>query len=112
MVLNLYLYLDEGTYQLLILLSISYLFRSPIRAIELMLIQSLCLFKDTYTRDGIYIYLRFPGGGTYHVLILLYISYLFIELILIRRSLHLFGGTRRYYRDIMERILVLHNLFL
>ena len=35
-----------------------------------------------------------------------------IELILIRRSLHLFGGTRRYYRDITERILVLWNLFL
>ena len=34
------------------------------------------------------------------------------ELILILRSLHLFGGTRRYYREITERILVLRNLFL
>ena len=34
------------------------------------------------------------------------------ELILILRSLHLFGGTRRYYREIMERILVFRNLFL
>ena len=33
-------------------------------------------------------------------------------LILILRSLHLFGGTRRYHREITERILVLRNLFL
>ena len=38
-VLNLYFYLDGGTYHILILLSISYLFRSPVEAIELMLIQ-------------------------------------------------------------------------
>ena len=35
-----------------------------------------------------------------------------IGLILILRSLLLFGGTRRYYIDITERILVLRNLFL
>ena len=35
-----------------------------------------------------------------------------IRLILILRILHLFGGTRMYYRDITERILVLQNLFL
>ena len=34
------------------------------------------------------------------------------KLILILRSLHLFGGTRRYYRDMTERILVWRNLFL
>ena len=34
------------------------------------------------------------------------------ELILILRSLHLFGGTRRYYGDITECILVLRNLSL
>ena len=34
------------------------------------------------------------------------------RLILILWSLHLFGGTRGYYRDMTERILVLRNLFL
>ena len=35
-----------------------------------------------------------------------------IGLILILRRLHLFGGTRRYYKDITERILVLRNFSL
>ena len=46
-----------------------------------------------------------------------YETYAFIEvplgtakLILILRSLHLFGGTRRYYGDITKRIMVLRNL--
>ena len=50
-----------------------------------------------------------------HVLVLISISnlsYEFTELILILRSLHLFGGTCRYHREITESILVLPNLFL
>ena len=54
--------------------------------------QNLCLYRDT---------LRYYKAYTYT-----------IGLILILRSLHLFGGTRRYYRDITEHILVLRNLFL
>ena len=54
--------------------------------------QNLCLYRDT---------LRYYKAYTYT-----------IGLILILRSLHLFGGTRRYYRDITEYILVLRNLLL
>ena len=54
--------------------------------------QNLCFYRDT---------LRYNKAYTYT-----------IGLILILRSLHLFGGTRRYYRDMTERILVLRNLFL
>ena len=36
----------------------------------------------------------------------------YYKAILILRSLHLFEGTRRYYRDITEHRLVLRNLFL
>ena len=111
-VLNLYIYLDGGTYHILILLSILYLFRSSVGVTELMLmqrylytywylylsrisrrsLQNLCLYRGT---------LRYYKAYTYT-----------IRLILILQSLHLFGGTRRYYRDITERILVLRNLFL
>ena len=54
--------------------------------------QNLCLYRDTLRHYKAY-------TNT-------------IGLILILRSLHSLGGTRRYYRDITERILVLRNLFL
>ena len=54
--------------------------------------QNLCLYRGT---------LRYYKAYTHT-----------IGLILILQRLHLFGGTRRYYRDITERILVLWNLFL
>ena len=64
---------------------------------------------DTYSNTRTYIYLRSPVGVHW--------TYAYIEvplgttkLILILRSLHLFGGTRRYYGDITDRILVLRNL--
>ena len=53
-------------------------------------LQNLCLYRGT---------LRYYKTYTY-----------IIGLILILRRLHMFGGTRRYYRDITERILVLRNL--
>ena len=68
---------------ILVLISISDLPRS---------LQNLCLYRDT---------LRYYKAYTYT-----------IGLILILRRLHLFGGTRRYYRDITEHILVLRNLSL
>ena len=97
-VLNLYIYLDEGTYHVLILLFILNLFRSLVGVTELMLIprylytywylylsqisrrslKNLCLYRGT---------LRYYKAYTYT-----------IGLILILRRLHLFGGTRRYYR--------------
>ena len=55
-------------------------------------LQNLCLDRGT---------LRYYNAYTYT-----------IRLILILRSLHLFGGTRRYYKGITERILILRNLFL
>ena len=137
-IMNLYIYLDGGTYPhthiylKLILVSISrksyrtYAYTEvlihvqvlisisdlPYEFTELMLIQrylytyrylylsqisrrslqNLCLYRVT---------LRYYKADTYT-----------IRLILILRRLHLFGGTRRYYRDITERILVLWNLFL
>ena len=97
---------------ILILISSLYLSRSPVGVTELMLIQgylytywylylsqisrmslqNLCLYKGT---------LRYYKAYTYT-----------LGLILILWSLHLFGGTRRYYRDITECILVLRNLSL
>ena len=85
-VLNLYIYLDGGTYHVLILLSIIYWFRALVGVTELTLIQR-------------YLY-------TYWYLYLSQIS---------RRSLqnlHLYRGTLSYYKDITERILVLRNLSL
>ena len=110
--LNLYIYLDGGTYHVLILLSIIYLFRFPVGVTELMIIQrylytywylylsqissrslqNLCLYRGTLRYNKTYTYI--------------------IGLILILRRLHMFGGTHRYYRDITERILVLWNLSL
>ena len=55
-------------------------------------LQILCLYRGT---------LRYYKADTYT-----------IGFILILLRLHLFGGTRRYYRDITERIMVLRNLFL
>ena len=54
-------------------------------------LQNLCYYRGT---------IRYYKAHTYT-----------IELILIRRSLHLFGGTRRYYRAITECILVVQNLY-
>ena len=66
---------------------------------------------DTYPHTHTYISLKSPVG--------VHKTYAYTDvplgttkLILILRSLHLFGGTRRYYRDMTERILVLRNLFL
>ena len=66
---------------------------------------------DTYPHTRTYISLKSPVG--------VHRTYAYTEvplgttkLILILRSLHLFGGTRRYYRDMTERILILRNLFL
>ena len=78
-------YTSTYAYNRLMLIRIS---RRSYRAysyVELILITNLCSFGT-------------PVGVT--------------ELILILRSLHLFGGTRRYHREITERILVLQNLFL
>ena len=95
-----------------ILISSLYLFRSPVRVTELIHIrrylytywylylsqisrrssQNLCLYRGTLWYYKTYTYT--------------------IGLILILRRLHLFGGTRRYYRDITEHILVLRNLSL
>ena len=71
------------------------LFKTPVGITELILITDLCLFKT-------------PVGVTELILIQnLYLTNLFsveipggvTELILILRSLHWFGGTRRYQRD-------------
>ena len=66
---------------------------------------------DTYPHTRTYISLKSPVG--------VHRTYAYTEvplgttkLILILQSLHLFGGTRRYYRVMTERILVLRNLFL
>ena len=67
--------------------------------------QNLCLYRGTISTtrlilipQGLYLYHR---AYTYT-----------IGLILILRRLPLFGGTRRYYKDITEHILVLWNLSL
>ena len=90
---------------ILIFISSLYLFRSPVGVTELMLIQrylytywylylsqisrrslqNLCLYRGT---------LRYYKAYTYTI------------------EITLVGGTRRYYRDITEHILVLWNLFL
>ena len=66
---------------------------------------------DTYPHTHTYITLKSPVG--------VHRTYAYTEvplgttkIILILWSLHLFRGTRRYYRDITERILVLRNLSL
>ena len=64
---------------------------------------------DTYPHTRTYIFLKSPVG--------VHRTYAYTEiplgttkLILILLSLHLFGGTRRYYEDITDSILVLRNL--
>ena len=97
---------------ILILISSLYLFRSPARVTELILIWRylytywyLCLSQNSRgSLQNLYLYrgtLRYYKTYTYT-----------IGLILILRRLHLFGSTRRYYRDITERILVLRKLSL
>ena len=74
----------------------TYLSLSPIGHILILISrrssQNLCLYRDTLRYYKVYTYT--------------------IGLILILWRLHLFGGTRRNYRDITERILVLWNLSL
>ena len=71
---------------------------------ELILITDLCSFG---TPVGVYRTYAYRGT------LRLYKTYTYIiGFILILWRLHMFGGTRRYYRDITERILVLRNLFL
>ena len=111
-ILNLYIYLDGGTYHVIILLSILYLFRFPVGVTELMIIQR---YSYTYW----YLYLSHISRRSLQNLCLYrgtlryYKTYTYIiGLILILQRLHMFGGTRRYYRDITERILILRNLSL
>ena len=111
-ILNLYIYLDGGTYHVLILLSILYLFRFPGGVTELMIIQ-----RYLYTYWYLYLSQIFRRSlqnlCLYRGTLRYYKNYTdIIELILILWRLHMFGGTRRYYRDITERILVLRNLSL
>ena len=108
MVLNLYIYLDRGTYHVLILLSIIYWFRAPIGVTELTLIQRYlytywylylsqiscrslqnlcCLYRGTYTRTGTYLHLRSPVGVYRDI----------TECILVFQNLFLYGSTRKYY---------------
>ena len=93
-----------------------FLFRSPVG--HIILIQdSQRTYKsdfcqtDTYPHTRTYISLKSPVG-VHRTYAYTEVSLGTTKLILILRSLHLFGGTRRYYRDMMERILVLRNLFL
>ena len=103
----LYIYLERGTYHVLILLSIIYWFRAPIGVTELILIQrylytywylylsqiscrslqNLCLYKGTYTRTDTYLHLRSPVGVSRDI----------TERILVLRNLFLYGSTRKYY---------------
>ena len=93
-----------------------FLFRSPVGHIIIIqdsqrtYISDFCQ-TDTYPHTRTYISLKSPVG--------VHRTYAYTEvplgttkLILILWSLHLFGGTRRYYRDMTEHILVLPNLFL
>ena len=64
---------------------------------------------DTYPHTRTYIFLKSPVG--------VHRTYAYMEiplgttkLILILRSLNLFGGTRRYYGDITDHIQILRNL--
>ena len=80
-VLNLYIYLDGGTYP------------HTDTSIYLILVQ---ISRKSYRAYAIYRgTLRYYKAYTYT-----------IGLILILQRLHLFGGTRRYYRDITELILI------
>ena len=95
------------------LVSDLYLFRTPKGHIYIYIyiyISDFCQ-TDTYPYTRTYLSLKSPVG--------VHRTYAYTEvplgttkLILILRSLHLFRGTRRYYRDMTERIRVLRNLFL
>ena len=107
------------------LVSDVYLFRTPkghiyqtytdtcLRLIIIQISQIYLNFcqTDTYPHTRTYISLKSPVG-VHRTYAYTKVPLGTTKLILILRSLHLFGGTRRYYRDMTERILVLRNLFL
>ena len=101
------LYLSYGSYtcvtELILVFQILYLYYETYSC-TLDLIRSLFWYKSTrrYYTNSLY------GGIRRYCWTYTCIT----ELIFILRRLHLFGGTRRYYRDITERILVLRNLSL
>ena len=66
---------------------------------------------DTYPHTRTYISLK-SSVGVHRTYAYTEVPLGTTRLILILRSLHLFGGTRGYYRDMTEHILVLRNLFL
>ena len=126
---SLYWYFLSYTYSELTLIADLFLFRSPVGHIFILISRRMHTYIDSsYTVLNLYIYLdggTYPHTHTFISLILVQISrrsyrvYAYTKvplgttrLILILRSLHLFGGTRRYYKDITEDILVLRNLFL
>ena len=123
------------THSWLILVRIIYLYHS-----DLLLIADLLLYGSPVGHilklvSDVYLF-KTPKGHTYRIsvslILILILVLIFLKspvgvhityahtkvpigikkLILTLRSLHLFGGTRRYYRDITKHILVLQNLFL